>query len=60
MESWDDRNATPNMGSPTCAEVNYALNGLTGLALTTREQHKDVTEFRQERDTKDTLTIATL
>ena len=45
------------LSAPVCAEINDALDRLTGVFLATSEQHKEGSKSRQERDTKDTLTI---
>ncbi|KAK3744094.1 hypothetical protein QZH41_005421, partial [Actinostola sp. cb2023] len=42
------------MSIPICAEVNNAMQGLTGVNYQTSEQHKDASSTRQERDFKDT------
>ena len=42
---------------PVCAEVNKAMQGLTGVNYSTSEQNKDMTKSRQARDWKDTHTI---
>ncbi|KAK3743952.1 hypothetical protein QZH41_002713 [Actinostola sp. cb2023] len=42
------------MSMPICAEVNNAMQGLTGVNYQTSEQHKDASSTRQERDFKDT------
>ncbi|KAL5016490.1 hypothetical protein ScPMuIL_006079, partial [Solemya velum] len=45
------------MSSPVCAEVNNALQELTGVQYTTSEQHKDLTHARQNKDLVDTRKI---
>ena len=44
---------------PACAEVNMAMQELTGVDHATSEQHKDVGKSRQDRDQRDTTTIVT-
>ena len=43
--------------TPACAEVNEAMQELTGVNHNTGEQNKDVTEARQAHDWKDTLIV---
>uniref|UniRef100_UPI00358ECD2A uncharacterized protein n=1 Tax=Myxine glutinosa TaxID=7769 RepID=UPI00358ECD2A len=45
------------LSMPACAEVNQAMEGLTGVNYNTGEQNKDMTKARQSRDWKDTLTV---
>ena len=45
------------LSSPICAEVNEALQGLTGVVYCTSEQHKEISQSRQERDTAHTTKI---
>ena len=45
------------LSSPACAEVNQAMQELTGVNYNTEEQNKDMTAARQARDWKDTLTV---
>ncbi len=42
---------------PACAEINQAMQELTGVNYNTGEQNKDMTAARQARDWKDTLTV---
>jgi len=42
---------------PACAEVNKAMQELTGVKYTSREQHKEMSKSRQLRDSKDTYTL---
>ena len=42
---------------PACAEVNQAMQELTGVNYNTEEQNKDMTTARKARDWKDTLTV---
>lgn len=44
---------------PACADVNDAMQNLTGVKYHTSEQHKDTTHARQERDYKDTIELVT-
>jgi hypothetical protein len=45
------------LSTPACAEVNKAMQKLTGVNYNTGEQNKDMTKARQARDWKDTLTV---
>ena len=45
------------LSMPVCAEVNKAMQELTGVNYNTSEQNKDMTKARQARDWKDTYTI---
>ena len=47
------------LSMPACADVNNAMQNLTGVKYVTSEQHKDTTRARQERDYKDTNEIIT-
>ena len=47
------------MSMPSCAEVNNAMQNLTGVMYHTSEQHKETTKARQERDYKDTNELIT-
>ena len=40
-----------------CAEVNNAMQELTGVNYNTGEQNKDMTDARQARDLKDTHAV---
>lgn len=42
------------LSMPACADVNNAMQNLTGVRYHTSEQHEDTTQARQERDHKDT------
>ena len=42
---------------PACAELNIAIQELTGVSNCTIDQHKEATYTRQSRDEKDTLAI---
>lgn len=42
------------LSMPACADVNSAMQNLTGVMYHTSDQHKDTTKARQERDYKDT------
>ncbi len=42
------------LSMPSCAEINIAMQSLTGNKYVTSEQHKDCSEARQERDFKRT------
>ena len=39
---------------PSCAQVNFAMQELTGVNYNTSEQRKDTSKSRQQRDTADT------
>ena len=41
---------------PACAEVNKAMQDITGIQYDTGEQNKDITMARQKREMKDTRT----
>lgn len=41
------------LSMPACAEVNNAMQDVTGTAFTTSEQHKESMHARIERDQKD-------
>ena len=45
------------MSLPSCAEVNNAMQNLTGVMYHTSEQDKETTKARQERDYKDTNSL---
>lgn len=45
------------LSMPVSAEVNKAMQELTGVSYNTGEQNKDMTRARQDRDWKDTNTI---
>ncbi|KAL8625950.1 hypothetical protein ACOMHN_012542 [Nucella lapillus] len=42
---------------PACAEINSAMQTLSGITFTTSEQHKETGTTRQARDHKDTQTL---
>ncbi len=42
---------------PVCAEVNQAMEEITGVKYNKGEQNKDMTKARQAHDWKDTLTV---
>ena len=41
------------LSRPTCVEVNSAMQQLTSVTYETSEQHKDLSQARQTRDTAD-------
>ena len=41
------------LSRPACAEVNSAMQQLTSVTYETSEQHKDLSQARQTRDTAD-------
>ena len=45
------------LAMPACAEVNNAMQEVTGVNFATGEQNKDMTDVRQARDVKDTQTF---
>lgn len=45
------------LSMPACAEMNKAMQELTGVSYNTGEQNKDMTKARQARDWKDTQTV---
>ena len=45
------------LSRPACAEVNQAMLEFTGVYYNTGEQNQDMTNARQVRDWKDTLTV---
>ena len=45
------------LSMPACAEVNQAMQELTGVNYNTGEQNKDMSKARQARDWKDTLAV---
>ena len=45
------------LSMPACAEVNQAMQELTGVNYSTREQNKDMGKAIQARDWKDTLAV---
>ena len=49
----ESQSVTWLMSMPSCAEVNSAVQEVTGTSFTTSEQHKDSSHARTERDHKD-------
>ncbi|KAL8602370.1 hypothetical protein ACOMHN_022883 [Nucella lapillus] len=45
------------LSMPACAEINSAMQTLSGITFTTSEQHKETSTTRQARDHKDTQTL---
>lgn len=45
------------LSHPLCAEVNNAMQQLTGINYNTSEQHKDLTKARQNKDMSDTCEL---
>ena len=45
------------LSMPACAEINSAMQTLSGVTFTTSEQHKETGATRQARDHKDTQTL---
>lgn len=43
-----------SLALPACAEVNSAMQELTGVSFNSGEQNKDMTQARQARDWNDT------
>ena len=52
----DQQHLTWLLSKPACADVNCAMQRLTGVSYNTGEQNKDITKARQARDWKDTPT----
>ena len=46
-----------SLAMPACAEVNKAMQELTGVSFNSGEQNKDMAQARQARDWKDTQTL---
>ena len=46
-----------SLAMPACAEVNRAMQELTGVSFNSREQNKDMAQSRQARDWKDIQTL---
>lgn len=47
------------LSMPACADINNALQILTGVGFQTSDQHKETSTARKERDHKDITTILT-
>ncbi|CAG2196688.1 unnamed protein product [Mytilus edulis] len=47
------------MSMPACAEINQAMQDLSGVGYFSSEQHKDETHARQKKDTNDIQTLLT-
>ncbi|CAC5375557.1 unnamed protein product [Mytilus coruscus] len=47
------------MSMPVCAEINQAMQDLSGVGYCASEQHKDETRARQKKDTEDIQTLVT-
>ena len=45
------------LAMPACAEVNRAMQELSGAKYSTNEQNKETYKYRQRRDMKDTHTL---
>ncbi len=45
------------LSMPMCAEINNAMQTLSGVEYSTSEQHVDISKSRQSRDTDDTVNI---
>ena len=45
------------LSMPACADVNSAMQNLTGVGFHTSEQHKETSNSRKKRDKMDTLKI---
>ena len=46
-----------SLAMPACAEINRAMQELTGVMFNSGEQNKAITQARQARDWKDTQTV---
>jgi len=47
------------LSTPSCAEINMAMQNLTALCFSSSEQHKEMSEPRQDKDKKDTDRLLT-
>ena len=47
------------LSMPACADINSAMQNLSGVMYHTSDQHKDTTKARQERDYMDTNELVT-
>ena len=45
------------LSRPACTEVNLAMQDLLGISYQTSEQHKDISESRQEKDQADSTVL---
>ena len=45
------------LGMPACAQVNFAMQTLTGVCYQTSEQHKEMGQSRKNRDMRDTYRL---
>ena len=45
------------MSMPACADINEAMQELTGTGFQTSDMHKETTHSRKERDQKDILSV---
>ena len=52
----EQQHLTLLLSKPACADVNCAMQGLTGVSYNTGEENKDITKARKARDWKDTPT----
>lgn len=43
------------LSMPSCAEVNQAMQEVSGVGFYTSEQHKEETKTRRKRDQKDVM-----
>ena len=53
----EQQRLTWSLSMPACAEVNKAMQEMTGVSYNTGEQNKDMAKSRQARDWKDTHTV---
>ena len=44
---------------PACADINQAMQDLSGVGYFSSEQHKDETQARKKKDTDDIKTLLT-
>ena len=58
QRSWHDRNQVWLTAHPVCAEVNNAMQQLTGVRYNTSEQHKDLTTARQGKYMADSCELS--
>ena len=45
------------LSMPACANINEAMQKLSGVSYETSDQHKDISTARQDRDVSDTLDL---
>ena len=45
------------LSMPMCSSMTESMQSLTGVSYETSEHHKEISNTRQERDSKDTIDI---